>query len=243
MEYLPSITREADALAAAARAAGPDETVPSCPDWNVHDLVVHTGTTHRWATTLVRTRAQSFLPPSAGEVPDDAAATLEWFEAGATELVEVMEATDPSEPVWSWGDDHHARFWARRMAHETAVHAWDASSAAGKPAPIDGELAVDGIDELLEHLPFMVAFRPEIERLGGAGETIHLHATDREGEWLIQLTPDGVTFAHGHAKGDVAARGSASDLWLFLAGRVSPDQLEVFGDRTLLERWQRDFAF
>ena len=33
-----------------------------------------------------------------------------------------------------------------------------------------------------------------------------------------------------HAKGDVAARGSASDLLLFLWGRVPADALEVFGD-------------
>ena len=25
----------------------------------------------------------------------------------------------------------------------------------------------------------------------GAGETIHLHCTDGEGEWLVRLAPDG----------------------------------------------------
>jgi hypothetical protein len=41
-----------------------------------------------------------------------------------------------------------------------------------------------------------------------------------------------------HAKGDVAARGSASDLLLFLWGRVSAERLEVFGDAELLARFR-----
>jgi hypothetical protein len=24
--------------------------------------------------------------------------------------------------MWAWGPDKHARFWSRRMLHETAVH-------------------------------------------------------------------------------------------------------------------------
>jgi hypothetical protein len=36
----------------------------------------------------------------------------------------------------------------------------------------------------------------------------------------------------------VAARGSASDLLLFLYGRRSANDLEVFGDGTVLDRWQ-----
>jgi predicted lipid carrier protein YhbT len=71
----------------------------------------------------------------------------------------------------------------------------------------------------------------------GAGETIHLHATDGDGEWLMRLAPGEVTVTREHAKGDVAGRGSASDLLLFLYGRVAPDALEVFGDAPLLARW------
>jgi len=42
-----------------------------------------------------------------------------------------------------------------------------------------------------------------------------------------------------HAKGDVALRAPASDLLLFLYGRVGPDAGDVFGDGSLLERWQQ----
>ena len=73
----------------------------------------------------------------------------------------------------------------------------------------------------------------------GNGETLHLHCTDGEGEWLVRLDPDGVSSSHEHAKGDVAARGTASDLLLFLYGRVDPEQLEVFGDASLLATLER----
>ena len=62
------------------------------------------------------------------------------------------------------------RFWARRQAHETTIHAVDALAASlgGCPTsdesagalPIDAELAVDGIDELVSG--FMPRGRPKI---------------------------------------------------------------------------------
>ena len=72
----------------------------------------------------------------------------------------------------------------------------------------------------------------------GEGETIHLHCTDGEGEWLVRLAPDGATVTREHAKGDVAARGTASDLLLLVWGRITPDAVDVFGDAALLARWQ-----
>ena len=72
----------------------------------------------------------------------------------------------------------------------------------------------------------------------GNDETIHFHCTDGEGEWLARLSPEGVVVTREHAKGDVAARGTASNLLLFVYGRVPADDLEVFGDAALLARWR-----
>ena len=185
-----------------------------------------------------RPRASGYVAADLGEVPEERAAIVDWFDDGAARLLDVLGSTDPTTPVWSWGEDQHARFWARRMAHETAVHGWDSGNPAGSDRAIAGDVAVDGIDEQLDNVPFMVAFRPEVAGLRGAGESIHLHATDAEGEWLIRLVSDGIEVSREHAKGDVAAHGTASDLFLFLVGRVSPTALEVFGDAALLDRWQ-----
>jgi hypothetical protein len=52
----------------------------------------------------------------------------------------------------------------------------------------------------------------------------------------VRLLPAGVELERGHAKGDAAATGTASDLLLFLWGRATDDRLETFGDPSLLPR-------
>jgi predicted lipid carrier protein YhbT len=84
----------------------------------------------------------------------------------------------------------------------------------------------------------MVPFLRWADRVRGEGETLHFHCTDCEGEWLVRLDPDAFVVTREHAKGDVAARGTASNLLLFLYGRAPVDQLEVFGDASLLARWR-----
>jgi hypothetical protein len=76
-----------------------------------------------------------------------------------------------------------------------------------------------------------------------AGETIHLHCTDVDGEWLVRLAPDGLEVTREHAKGDVAAKGGASDLLCWLLGRGPIDDIEVFGDAALLDRWREAAKF
>jgi hypothetical protein len=74
------------------------------------------------------------------------------------------------------------------------------------------------------------------EPVGGRGETLHLHATDAEGEWRLRLLPAGVEVGHGHGQSDATAAGTASDLLLFLWGRAGPEPLERSGDPALLPR-------
>ena len=115
------------------------------------------------------------------------------------------------------------------------MHRWDAQLAAGHTEPIDHALAVDGIDEFFALIPF---WRRE-STLHSSGESIHLHCTDGDGEWLVRLAANGVLVTREHAKGDVALRAPASDLVLFLYGRFDAANAEVFGDASLLERWQQ----
>lgn len=125
-----------------------------------------------------------------------------------------------------------AGFWPRRMAHETTVHRVDAEQAAGRPVgDIEPALAVDGIDEVFS--VFVPVFGPG--RSPGDGRTVHLHATDAEGEWLIRFDVGAVTVESGHAKGDAAVRGPASELLLWLWGRIPLDELDVIGRRDAAE--------
>jgi hypothetical protein len=93
-------------------------------------------------------------------------------------------------------------------------------------------VAVDGIEEMFD--TFVPASPPE-PTLGGSGVTLHLHATDIEGEWLVTLHSDHITIDRGHAKGDAGVRGTALDLLLFVWGR-DLGGLERFGDDAVIAR-------
>jgi len=68
--------------------------------------------------------------------------------------------------------------------------------------------------------------------------SVHLHCTDTDGEWLItRLDADGIEFRREHAKGDVAVRGRADDLLLWLWRRADSG-VEILGDASVAERFR-----
>jgi uncharacterized protein (TIGR03083 family) len=232
IDYLQALRDEGTALVAAARL-GLDPPVPACPGWAVADLVLHTGMVHRHKLEIVRGRLAE--PPDPWPPPaPPRGELLGWYEQGLEELLTVLEVADPETRVWTfYRPDQTAGFWRRRMAQETAVHRVDAESAHGGPRPVPAALAADGVSELLE---VFLAPNAEGEPVGGRGESLHLHATDTEGEWRLRLLPAGVEVGRGHARADATASGGASDLLLFLWGRAPADPLERSGDPALLPR-------
>ncbi|MGO9874200.1 MAG: maleylpyruvate isomerase family mycothiol-dependent enzyme [Acidimicrobiia bacterium] len=233
-EYVAAIRVEGDALATAAARAGVDAPVPSCPEWTVADLLGHIGRIHRSVAHLVDTRATAWDQDWRGGDPPAPAERVEWFAAGVPLVADALAAAGPGVELYSLTSDQSSGFWARRQAHETAMHRVDAQLAAGGTEPIAQPLAVDGIDEFFD----LISFLALAETARGAGETLHFHCTDGPGEWLARLDPDGLVVTREHAKGDVAARGAASDLLLYLHGRGGVDALDVFGDAALLTRWR-----
>ncbi len=236
-EYLDVIRRQSELVAVAGEQASLDTAVTSCPGWTLGHLIEHLGNVQRWAALTVATRPATRIPRADMNefpAPDELVA---WFRAASAGLVAALAAADLDADIWTFVPDGTMTFWFRRQAQEVSVHRWDAECAAGRTVPIDAELAADGIGEWLDMSSALAA-----DRFLGDGETVHLHCTDTpahtSGEWLITFTPNGPTVDPVHAKGDVAARGTASDLLLFLWGRVDPTQLEVFGDVELLERFR-----
>ena len=69
------------------------------------------------------------------------------------------------------------------------------------------------------------------DRSPGDGHAVHLYATDADGEWIIRFDDGAIAVEVGHAKGDVAVRGPAGEILLWLWGRGALERLEVFGDR------------
>jgi uncharacterized protein (TIGR03083 family) len=222
-----------------------DRPVPACPGWTFRQLATHVGRGHRWAAQIVATR--SATPVSTrdvpnGKLPDDPAQHGPWLKESADLVAEAITAVG-DEPVWTFTGPRPARWWARRRAHEAAVHLADAQLAAGQAIALDPGFAADGVDEWLGLVVATTIDPARARDLGGDGQTLHFHATDpglsNTGEWLVTRTPSGLTVEPGHAKADVAVRGPAARLLLLLTRRIPPGDpaLEVLGDQALLTHW------
>jgi uncharacterized protein (TIGR03083 family) len=242
--FYAEIAASTATLASIVDGADLTRPVPTCPEWTLRQLATHVGRAHRWAGEIVATRSAEFIPFRAvpdGRLPDDPGLQAGWLRDGADRLIRAVQAAG-TEPVWAFARLRPASFWARRMAHETAVHRADAEIATGRGPVIDAAIAADGIDEWLEDEP---GDDSQAGRLGALadGQVLHFHATDEglgeAGEWLVQRSGDHITARHGHGRGDAAVRGPASALLLVLVRRLAPDDapVQIIGDRAVLERW------
>lgn len=223
------------------KASNLNAPIPHIDGWTVHSTIGHTGWVARWVTESLTSAPDT--PPSRSSISEPPAGEqiIAWFDDASRNLVDTIESIDLDELCPTFLGPQPRRWWLRRLSQEVAMHRWDAYSAFASPAPIDARLAKDGIDEILE---VFVPNRMQFDKLGGTGETLHLHATDiDDGEWMLTLHPDKVAWEVGHAKGDAATRGPVSDLLLLLWSRLPPSRLEVFGDATILERWQSAASF
>jgi uncharacterized protein (TIGR03083 family) len=215
--------------------------VPTCPEWTMRQLVTHVGRAHRWATAIVATRAAGPIPfrdIPGGKLPGDQRAQAEWLNAGAAALAATVQAAGDGQ-VWTHNGPGPARYWARRMAHETAVHRADGQIAVGQRPQLDPVTAADGIDEWLGFLAAPGEGGDQPGLAGLQGKVLHVHVTGdgATGEWMIRPGAGGVAVEPGHGKGDVAVRGPAGDLLLLLMRRLPPSDpgIEVLGDAALLD--------
>jgi uncharacterized protein (TIGR03083 family) len=237
-DHVQQLQAHGVALADAADRAGLDAAVPTCPDWQVRDLLGHIGRVHRWATSFVGTgRTQ---PPTGddemAETPDDDE-LLGWFRRGHESLVRTLTETKPDVECWAFlPAPSPLAFWARRQAHETAIHRLDAESATGTVTSFAPEFAVDGIDELL--LGFFS--RPRGRLVSDPPVSLGLRTTDSEvaEAWTIAIGSGSREVTRGVARGDCIVSGPASELYRLLWNRRDVDDIDVAGDRALLDLWR-----
>lgn len=157
------------------------------------------------------------------------------------DLVDHLSEVDPDTPVWNWSPEADvASFWARRMAHESAVHRFDAQRAHGVAQPIDGELATDGIDELLDVLVPRVLSRDGTSLPTGG---LVLVADQDSTEWPLRLHPDRIERLDVAPSDATTVTGTTSALLLVLYGRVPLDRVQVNGDQDLLKAFTAAVRF
>lgn len=233
-DYLDHLQADLAAISAVPHA-GLDAPVANCPGWSADDVIDHL------AGILEVTAHRIVTPPDAadaGTAPSEGTGTtasspLQRFSAAAERVIDALDSTDPNSHRPNWSGDDRAFFYWRRLTHETLVHRWDIENAIGDGAPIDPTVAIDGLDEL-----FRVILPASRARLGlpDDGTTVHFHATDPgagdtlpSGEWTLTFGADALSVVAAHDKGDLAYRGRAADLLLFVWNR-STVGVDAFGD-------------
>ena len=236
--HIDALQEQGELLAAAAEGAGLDDGVPTCPEWQLRDLVDHLGKVHRWAATYVVTGRTTMLsedeaaPIFADPATDDV--LVDWFRSGHRQLCEALRTAPADLECWTFMPaPSPLAFWARRQAHETTVHRVDAESVGGKLSPVDKHLAADGIDELLDGF----ATRGNKLLLDPA-RTMAVETTDTDDKWLVSLGPVTVTAersavsagAGAADRADCAVTGTASDVYLTLWNRLPTSALATQGD-------------
>ncbi|MFG2289303.1 maleylpyruvate isomerase family mycothiol-dependent enzyme [Streptomyces sp. NPDC048595] len=247
-EFVETLRLDGGLLADAAEEAGPDASVPACPDWQMRDLVRHVGRVHRWATEIVQQGAQQpSRPAEAPELADDE--LVGWLREGHHHLVLALHNAPQDLAAWSlWpAESSPLAFWARRQAHETSVHRVDAQQAIGAAlTPLPAAFAADGVDELLTgiHSLDRSRLRTDLPR------TLRVRGSDAPGaDWTVHLSaaPPRVvrTPAAAGADGpepakpaDCTIEGPAEELYLALWNRLPWDAMTITGDQALVELWR-----
>jgi uncharacterized protein (TIGR03083 family) len=202
-------------------------------EWDLRSLVTHVGGVHRWAADIVRTAGPSADTEAGRNVgfgpPDDE--LVDWFRTGHEELVEAL-ATAPEDLVACTflPADSALHFWARRQAHETAIHRADAEGAGGEVTPFSAAFAQDGIAELLH------GFARRRSNAVAQPGTIGLDALDGPSS-LITFGGERIEAAEAEdlTGTDVTIRGLSSDLYLWLWNR--PSEAVVDGDEQVAALW------
>jgi uncharacterized protein (TIGR03083 family) len=245
-DHITAIAREAELLAAAADRNGLDADIVWCPGWDMRELVRHLSEIHLWAAGIVAQRTAKLWPDDISDHtvswpdlavfwPDDDRLTAWYLETNAN-LVRSLESApmDLECPTFLPAPSPRA-MWARRQAHETAVHRFDAESAGGTLSEFDPVFAADGVDEILS------AFAPRGRQFPvESPKTMVVHATDTDDRWHVTMAPGGIDTVRGDAPADVSLSGTASDLYLALWNRQDDFGVTVTGDRDVFDVWHEN---
>jgi len=244
IDFLSHVRADAGRISELAEA-GLDIAVPSCPGWDVAELLRHTGVIYVHKTEIVRDgwvdRQPEPVAPPGGD-------PRSWFREVAEEMLEVLGAADPHATAATWHPpEQNVGFWWRRMAHETVIHRLDAELAFDAVTPVDPALGADGVDEVL--VLFMTD-APSWSETSLSDSRLVVTETDAGRGWGLRLghftgtSPAGTSyvaqptyFLEDPAPAPTAAVGGqpgALDAWLW--GRGALDELTVRGDAALVDQ-------
>ena len=226
-------------MADAAAAGDLDAHVPTCPDWNVAKLIIHTGGHHRWVANAITGGGKE--PDNPGKPGLRGEALIDWFREGWSDLANLLDRSDDDTHCWTWSGDDRVGFWRRRTTLETLVHRWDVENAVADGTEFDPELAADGVAEI-----FQVMVEAGDKNTAPKKGRALIQIPKRSDAWLVDLSGDTVPapkLVSAGSEADVVLSAPASDMLLYLWGRKGSDVLEFEGDPEMfqsVDHWTRN---
>ncbi|HEY6424890.1 MAG TPA: maleylpyruvate isomerase family mycothiol-dependent enzyme [Pseudonocardiaceae bacterium] len=206
-----------------------DAEVPGCPDLTLGETLRHMGSVHRVTELWVR---DGHRPDQWQQSPPDGD-LIGFVRTGLRGLLTELRRHDPADPcdTW-WPADRTHGFWRRRMTHETTVHRVDVQAAAGGPvSPIDAEVALDGIDELL--FLWFGHRLGELRMSSPQQGAVALSAGDRR--WLAVFERGGSTARRVEEadarSADAMVSGPPREVYLWSWGRLPDQSVQITGDQ------------
>ena len=248
-EHTKVVETEAQNFAAAARRGAWEAPVAACPAWNLRDLVRHLGEIHLWAAANVAQRPGATIdlddrselatswPDLAVFWPNDDD-LIDWYLQTNANLVHALESAPPDLQAETFlPAPSPLAMWARRQAHETSIHRYDAEKVTGETTEFDPVLAADGVSELL-YAFYADVSRPERKAFPlDRDHTIHVHAHDTGNDWFMTIGHRSITRGRAGVPVDLTLTGTASDLYVALWNRGNDSTIAATGDHHLLETW------
>ena len=236
-EHVQHVQRAGAELRSAGQLAGLDAPVPSCPHWTVASLLRHTARVYHWCTLTLRQIEPRTVP---FERPEDDAVVAR-YAAALDQCLTALRTTPPSLVLPTmYPADSAVAFFARRMAHETAIHRVDAELAAGcGVSEFDAYFAADGVDELLID---MGRARFSTDGLGRSF-TVTLTPLDLNRAWTVNAGPSSYQAEPvARDNSDLNLFGSCSDLYRWIWNRAGDDEVSLRGDLTVADIWRQRFT-
>jgi uncharacterized protein (TIGR03083 family) len=239
-EHIDALESQGRLLADAAQSSELEAPVPTCNGWALRDLLDHTGDVHRWANNYIATGREDMMSDEEEKAffsahPTDKDELIAWFREGHEMLCTSLRNAPPTLSSWAFFAAPSAlAFWARRQAHETTVHRFDAESVRGDFSPLDPELASDGIDELLTGF----ASRGR-KLLRDEPETLAIAAHDTGERWFVTLGTDKVIVESAVSESrfsdaQCVVSGDAADVYLTLWNRLPQSSVSTRNDASVL---------
>lgn len=211
--------------------------VPSCPEWDVADLVRHVGEVYLHKVEMMRHGAHPEDWPPASFREEEPVGLL---TRGYGELRAEFAARKPEDVTKTWYEpDQTVGFWIRRMAQESVIHRIDAELGSGTAiAPVPDDLAVDGVDELLKvFVAYAFSKWPDdfTEALKSSPGRAFLIRTDPAAStpsvsWLVKTAHDSLSveggpgeILSGSARPDVTISGPPAAVLRWAWNRETPE--------------------